>query len=66
MDGSGGPFQPSVVRVGVNVHHSVESVSLEALIAARLGDGGEGGGTTQVRARFGLVWFGLVWFHEMR
>ena len=34
------------MRVGVNAHHSVEAVSLEALVAARLGaeGGGEGGG----------------------
>jgi hypothetical protein len=51
MDGGGGPFQPAIVRVGVNAHHSVAAVSLEALIAARLGDGAEGGGSSVRRAR---------------
>ncbi|KAI8466872.1 MAG: AAA domain-containing protein [Monoraphidium minutum] len=50
MDGGGGPFQPPIVRVGVNAHHSVAAVSLEALVAARLGSGADGGGKSQVPA----------------
>jgi hypothetical protein len=35
-----GRYAPSVVRVGVNAHHSVRDVTLEALIDARLGGDG--------------------------
>ena len=39
MDGSGSAFTPNVVRVGVNVHHSVKSMALDTLVSARLGTG---------------------------
>jgi hypothetical protein len=32
-------YTPNVVRVGVNVHHSVAAVSLDTIVSARLGDG---------------------------
>lgn len=37
LDGSGARYDPSIVRIGVNVHHSVKSVSLEKLVDAKLG-----------------------------
>ena len=37
LDAEGRSFTPSVVRVGVSIHHSVQSVSLDALAALRLG-----------------------------
>ena len=48
MDARGNMYAPSIVRIGVNVHHSVKSVSLDAIVDSRLGvdqvRGGEGGG----------------------
>ena len=41
MDGEGQVFAPSVVRIGVNVHHSVQEVALETLVEKRLGSGGD-------------------------
>ena len=38
---SGSPYSPTLVRVGVNVHHSVESVSMEALVRERVGEVGD-------------------------
>jgi len=43
MDGEGQVFAPSVVRIGVNVHHSVQEVALETLVEKRLGSGGDSG-----------------------
>lgn len=37
LDGAGQRYDPSLVRIGVNVHHSVKSVSLEKLVDAKLG-----------------------------
>eukprot|EP00879_Flechtneria_rotunda_P021663 GHRR01022836.1.p1 GENE.GHRR01022836.1~~GHRR01022836.1.p1 ORF type:complete len:126 (-),score=33.40 GHRR01022836.1:666-1043(-) len=37
LDGSGKRYDPSIVRIGVNVHHSVKAVSLEMLVDAKLG-----------------------------
>jgi hypothetical protein len=37
LDGTGQRYDPSIVRIGVNVHHSVKSVSLEKLVDAKLG-----------------------------
>lgn len=37
LDGSGNRFDPSIVRIGVNVHHSVKQVSLEAQLEQKLG-----------------------------
>jgi senataxin len=37
LDGSGARYDPSIVRIGVNVHHSVKSVSLEAQLEQKLG-----------------------------
>lgn len=31
-----GPYHPSLVRVGVNVHHSVSSISIDQLIKKKL------------------------------
>ena len=39
LDGSGKRSDPSLVRIGVNVHHSVKHVSLESLVDAKLGVG---------------------------
>jgi hypothetical protein len=39
LDGSGARFDPSIVRIGVNVHHSVKQVSLEAQLEQKLGTG---------------------------
>ncbi|RMZ53306.1 hypothetical protein APUTEX25_004794 [Auxenochlorella protothecoides] len=36
-DKDGKAFTPSVVRVGVNIHHSVQSVALDTLVTLRLG-----------------------------
>ncbi|KAL4853029.1 putative helicase MAGATAMA 3 [Chlorella vulgaris] len=36
-DHSGRVFTPNVVRVGVNIHHSVQSVALDTLVQLRLG-----------------------------
>ena len=38
---NGSPYSPTLVRVGVNVHHSVESVSMEALVRERVGEVGD-------------------------
>uniref|UniRef100_A0A7S0WSL5 Helicase ATP-binding domain-containing protein n=1 Tax=Chlamydomonas leiostraca TaxID=1034604 RepID=A0A7S0WSL5_9CHLO len=37
MDKDGQMYAPSVVRIGVNPHHSVRSVALDAIVDARLG-----------------------------
>jgi hypothetical protein len=37
LDGSGARYDPSIVRIGVNVHHSVKQVALESLVDAKLG-----------------------------
>lgn len=37
LDGAGNRFDPSIVRIGVNVHHSVKSVSLESQLEQKLG-----------------------------
>ena len=34
---SGASYSPTLVRVGVNVHHSVEAVSMESLVRERVG-----------------------------
>lgn len=36
-DQEGHVFTPNVVRVGVNIHHSVQSVALDTLVQHRLG-----------------------------
>ena len=36
MHREGRSYAPSVVRIGVNVHHSVQKVSLDALVTQRL------------------------------
>jgi hypothetical protein len=36
-DQDGRVFTPNVVRVGVSIHHSVQSVALDTLVAQRLG-----------------------------
>ena len=33
---SGNPFSPSLVRVGLKVHHSVEKLALDTVVRARL------------------------------
>jgi senataxin len=38
---NGTSYSPTLVRVGVNVHHSVESVSMEALVRERVGEVGD-------------------------
>lgn len=40
VDREGGAFTPDVVRVGVNIHRSVQAVSLEVLVDRRLAAGG--------------------------
>jgi senataxin len=37
LDGAGNRFDPSIVRIGVNVHHSVKQVSLESQLEQKLG-----------------------------
>lgn len=39
---NGGAYSPTLVRVGVNVHHSVESVGMESLVTSRMSDKGDG------------------------
>lgn len=36
MDDHGKMYTPSIVRVGVNAHHSIKSVALDALVTHRL------------------------------
>ncbi|KAL6754526.1 AAA domain-containing protein [Haematococcus lacustris] len=45
MDKDGAMYTPSLVRIGVNAHHSVRPVFLDTLVEARLGSdtGGKGG-----------------------
>lgn len=52
VDARGRPYMPKLVRVGVSVHHSVESVSLEKLVAERLAKTAqaEGGGARAQRS----------------
>lgn len=38
VDASGATYSPTVVRVGVNVHHSVNSVHIDTLVSQRLGE----------------------------
>lgn len=40
-DKEGRVFMPNIVRFGLNVHHSVKSVSLETLVEQRLAAGGK-------------------------
>jgi len=39
---NGSAYSPTLVRVGVNVHHSVEAVGMESLVTGRMSDKGEG------------------------
>jgi len=41
VNGAGETYSPKVVRVGLSVHHSVSEVSMETLLAQRLGELGE-------------------------
>ena len=43
IDGSGSTYSPTVVRVGVSVHRSVQSVSMEELVKQRVGEIGAHG-----------------------
>lgn len=43
IDGSGSTYSPTIVRVGVSVHHSVQSVSMEELVQQRVGEMGAHG-----------------------
>ena len=38
VDGAGATYSPTIVRVGVNVHHSVKQVHMDTLISQRLGE----------------------------
>eukprot|EP00884_Botryococcus_braunii_P016658 jgi/Botrbrau1/3676/Bobra.0008s0007.1 len=49
LDRQGRRYTPNVVRVGLNVHHSVESVSLESAVAARLKNSAESYAGTSIR-----------------
>ena len=40
----GAAYSPTLVRVGVNVHHSVEAVSMESLVRERVGATDDAGG----------------------
>lgn len=44
MDKDGRMYTPSIVRVGVNIHHSVSSVGLDTLVSHRLSSTEKGGG----------------------
>ena len=39
FDATGATYSPTLVRVGINVHHSVESVSMDTLVSQRVGVG---------------------------
>lgn len=51
LDKHGSTFAPSIVRVGVNVHHSVKSVALETLVDKRLGTSEQSGKVTNRNER---------------
>eukprot|EP00878_Enallax_costatus_P007720 GHUV01008081.1.p1 GENE.GHUV01008081.1~~GHUV01008081.1.p1 ORF type:complete len:869 (+),score=299.72 GHUV01008081.1:2923-5529(+) len=57
LDGSGKRFDPSLVRIGVNVHHSVKHVSLESLVDAKLGvsEKGQVSGLQRERAKIAIL-----------
>ncbi|WIA30316.1 hypothetical protein OEZ86_000404 [Tetradesmus obliquus] len=57
LDGSGARYDPSIVRIGVNVHHSVKSVSLEKLVDAKLGvtDRSQVSGLQRERAKLSIL-----------
>ena len=38
FDATGATYSPTLVRVGINVHHSVESVSMDTLVSQRVGE----------------------------
>lgn len=38
FNATGATYSPTLVRVGINVHHSVESVSMDTLVSQRLGE----------------------------
>lgn len=48
MDKDGKNFAPNIVRAGVNVHHSVECVSLDTLVTQRLGTASHNKAATRV------------------
>lgn len=41
LDKDGNIFTPNIVRIGVNIHHSVQSVALDNLVQHRLGRGAD-------------------------
>lgn len=57
LDGSGRRYDPSIVRIGVNIHHSVKSVSLEALVDAKLGvtERGQVSGLQRERTKLAIL-----------
>lgn len=58
MDDQGRAFAPSVVRIGVNPHHSVNAVALDTLVEARMADLGSGKAVNRAerdRLRLALV-----------
>lgn len=55
LDGSGSRFDPSIVRIGVNVHHSVKQVSLEAQLEQKLGTGERVSGLQRERTKLAIL-----------
>lgn len=55
LDGSGSRFDPSIVRIGVNVHHSVKAVSLEAQLEQKLGTGDRVSGLQRERTKLAIL-----------
>eukprot|EP00879_Flechtneria_rotunda_P030366 GHRR01032991.1.p1 GENE.GHRR01032991.1~~GHRR01032991.1.p1 ORF type:complete len:266 (+),score=55.51 GHRR01032991.1:320-1117(+) len=57
LDGSGKRYDPSIVRIGVTLHHSVKTVSLEMLVDAKLGvtEKGQVSGLQRERAKLTIL-----------
>eukprot|EP00775_Hariotina_reticulata_P010999 gene10999-11153_t len=57
LDGTGARYDPSIVRIGVNVHHSVKQVALESLVDAKLGvtDRSQVSGLQRDRAKLAIL-----------